>query len=85
VKDANKRYILLVIVTLFILSDMTKRDEHVAFRISGEDKAKLMAIALEEERPLSNLIALIVRRYLAEREREAGHDPTSYPATKKKR
>jgi predicted DNA-binding protein len=60
----------MAMVTLFILSDMAKRDEHVAFRISGEDKAKLMAIAQEEGRPLSNLIARIVTKYLKEVEAE---------------
>jgi predicted DNA-binding protein len=58
-------------VSLFILSDMAnKRDEHVAFRISAEDKAKLLAIAQDEGRPLSNLIARIVRKYLEELERK---------------
>ena len=66
---------VMVMVTLFILSNMTKRDEHVAFRISAEDKAKLMAIAQKEERPLSNLIALMVRRYLPEYEGQQAGKP----------
>jgi len=45
------------------------RLEHVAFRLSSANKLKLQEIAIEEGRPLSNLLARIVEGYLRERER----------------
>lgn len=49
-----------------ILCAMDKRPDHITFRISPASKAKLQAIAKAERRPLSNLVALIVDKYLEE-------------------
>jgi predicted transcriptional regulator len=43
---------------------MKPRPDNITFRISPEDKAKLMAIAEAEHRPLSNLMARIVQEFL---------------------
>jgi len=43
---------------------MEKRPDHITFRISPASKAKLQALAKAERRPLSNLVALIVDKYL---------------------
>jgi hypothetical protein len=45
------------------------RLEHMSFRLSSANKTKLMEIAIEEGRPLSNLLARIVESYLREREK----------------
>lgn len=47
---------------------MDKRPDHITFRISPTSKAKLQALAKAERRPLSNLVALIIDKYLDELE-----------------
>jgi predicted DNA-binding protein len=47
---------------------MDKRPDHITFRVSPASKAKLQALAKAERRPLSNLVALIVDKYLEELE-----------------
>ena len=43
-----------------------KRSDMITFRVSPASKAKLQALAKSERRPLSNLVALIVDKYLEE-------------------
>jgi predicted DNA-binding protein len=50
---------------------MKPRDTNLTFRINAESKAKLKKLADEDSRTLSQMVALIVERYIAEAEMAA--------------
>jgi predicted DNA-binding protein len=50
---------------------MKPRDTNLTFRINAESKAKLKKLADEDSRTLSQMVALIVERYIAEAETAA--------------
>jgi hypothetical protein len=56
---------------------MDKRPNYLTFRISSASRAKLEALAKAERRPLSNLVALIVDKYLDELDRKRGEAKTN--------
>lgn len=45
-----------------------KKDDMIFTRVPKKDKEKLQQIAKEEMRSLSNLVRLIVQKYIQERE-----------------
>jgi len=49
---------------------MKPRPDHVTFRINPDTKAKLKKLADADNRTLSQLIAIIVERFVAEAEKQ---------------